>query len=221
MKPTPSNLIRWSGLAAMAAGIIFVGIQPIHPPDILASVTTGTWAIITPVKTGMCLLFLLGITGLYARQVEAAGWPGLAGYLMLSLSWVLQTAFIFIEAFLMPPLATAAPAFVGSFFGIVNGAPGTVSLGALPALYAMVGILYILGGLLVGIATLRARILPRWPAILLVVAAALTPTAALLSHPLDRVLAVPMGLAFAWLGYTLWSEPRAQVSAPGGAEDMY
>ncbi len=34
------NLIRWAGLAAMAAGIIFAGIQPIHPLDVLASVTT-------------------------------------------------------------------------------------------------------------------------------------------------------------------------------------
>jgi hypothetical protein len=28
----------------------------------------------------------------------------------------------------------------------------------------------------------------------------------LLPHPLDRILAVPMGLALVWLGYTLWSE---------------
>jgi hypothetical protein len=41
MKITASNLIRWSGVAAMAAGIIFAGIQPIHLPDVLASVTTS------------------------------------------------------------------------------------------------------------------------------------------------------------------------------------
>ena len=35
MKPTPAKLIRWAGLAAMAAGIYFAGIQPIHPPDVL------------------------------------------------------------------------------------------------------------------------------------------------------------------------------------------
>ena len=32
MKITASRVIRWSGLAAMAAEIIFAGIQPIHPP---------------------------------------------------------------------------------------------------------------------------------------------------------------------------------------------
>src|SRR5215210_8667312 len=74
MKVTASSLIRWSGLAALVAGIIFAGIQPIHPPDVVASVTTGAWAIITPLKTAMCLLFLIGITGIYARQVNEAGW---------------------------------------------------------------------------------------------------------------------------------------------------
>src|SRR5919202_1813495 len=94
------NLIRWTGLAAVVAGIIFAGIQPIHPPDELASVTPPPWAIITAAKTAMCLLFLLGIAGLYARQVEAVGWLGLAGFLLLGLCWAVQTAYVFAEAFI-------------------------------------------------------------------------------------------------------------------------
>jgi Na+/H+ antiporter NhaD/arsenite permease-like protein len=117
MKVTASSLIRWSGLAALVAGLIFAGIQPIHPPDVLSSVTTGEWAIITTLKLAMCLLFLLGIAGIYARQVERAGWLGLAGFLLLTLSWWLQTAFVFAEAYILPQLATAAPQFVESFLG--------------------------------------------------------------------------------------------------------
>jgi hypothetical protein len=41
---------------------------------------------ITPLKTAMCLLFPLGIGGLYARQVKEAGWLGLAGLLLVGLS---------------------------------------------------------------------------------------------------------------------------------------
>ena len=89
MKITAANLIRWAGLSAMVAGIIFAAIQPIHPADVLSSVTTTAWAIITALKTAMCLLVLLGIAGLYARQVEKAGWLGLAGYLLFSLFWAL------------------------------------------------------------------------------------------------------------------------------------
>src|SRR5215213_9321076 len=220
MKITASRLIRWAGLSALAAGIIFAGIQPIHPPDVLSSVATSAWAIITTLKTVMCLLFLIGITGLYARQVERAGWLGLAGFLLLTLSWWLQTAFVFAEAFIMPVLATAAPQFVDSFLGtIAAGRASEVNLGALPAIYSLgVGITYMLGGLLFGIATLRAGILPRWPAGLLAVAAVLTPAAALLPHAIQRLAAIPVGLAIAWLGYALWSERRARASdpAPGG-----
>jgi hypothetical protein len=216
MKITASSLIRWSGLAALVAGIIFAGIQPIHPPDVVASVNTGAWAIITTLKTVMCLLFLIGITGLYARQVEEAGWLGLAGFLLLTLSWWLQTAFVFAEAYVFPPLATTAPKFVDGVLGtLAAGRASEVNLGALPALYNFgVAIPYLLGGLLFGIATLRAGILPRWPAGLLAVAAVLTPAAALLPHAIQRFAAIPVALALAWLGYALWSERRGQAAQP-------
>jgi hypothetical protein len=212
MTITPSSLIRWAGLAAVVAGIIYTGIQPIHPPDELASVNTSAWGIITPLKTLMSFLFLLGLTGLYARQVKESGWLGLVGYLLLSLCWALELAFIFAEAFIIPPLASAAPKFVEGFFGIVNGHPIQMNLGILPALYALVGVLYLLGGLLFGIATFRANILPRWASGLLAVAAVLTPVAVLLPHAIQRFAAVPVGIALAGLGYALWSERREKAS---------
>jgi hypothetical protein len=216
MKITASNLIPWAGLAAVAAGIIFAGIQPIHPPDVLSSVTTTAWAIITPLKTIMSLFFLLGITGLYARQANKAGWLGLAGFLVLSLSWALQTAFVFAEAFILPLLATTAPQFVDSVLGtLARGEASAGNLGALPMIYSLgVGGAYVLGGLLFGIATFRAGILPRWAAGLLAIAAALTPAAALLPHQIQRLGAIPVALALACLGYALWSERREQVSEP-------
>jgi hypothetical protein len=214
MTITAAKLIQWAGLAAMAAGIIFAAIQPIHPPDVLASVTTGAWAIITPVKTAMCLLFLLGLAGLYGRQADKAGWLGLGGFLLFSLSWALNLAFIFAEAFILPRLATTAPAFVEGFLGIFNGRPTGLDLGALAALYGLTGILYMLGGLLFGIATFRAGILPRWAAGLLAVTAVVTPAAALLPHEFQRLAGMPVGFALAWLGYALWAERRAHASAP-------
>jgi hypothetical protein len=62
--------------------------------------------------------------------------------------------------------------------------------------------------MLFGIATVRAGVLPRWPALLLAFAAIITPAAALLPHALQRYAAVPMGIAMIWLGYSLWSEFR-------------
>ena len=208
------NLIRWTGLAAMAAGIIFVVVQPIHPPDVLASVTTTRWVIVHILSTAMCLLGLLGMAGLYARQVEESRWLGLAGFLLLSLFWALQAPFVFVEALILPSLATAAPTFVQGWLAIAGGPAGGMNLGALAGVYTLVGVLYILGGLLFGIATFRAGILSRWAAGLLAVAPLVAPVAALLPGELHRIAAVPMGIALAWLGYALWSERREQATAP-------
>ena len=209
MRITAPMLIRWAGLVAIVGGIIFAGIQPIHPPDVLESVTTTFWAVIVSLKFAMCFLFWIGIMGIYARQVEETGWLGLAGFLLFSFSWFLQTGFVFTELFVLPVLATTAPQFIVSALGVANGAPGEMNIGAFVPTYNGVGITYLLGGLLFGIAIFRARVLPRWPAGLLAVTALVTPAAALLPHAVQRLAAVPMGIALAWLGYSLWSERRA------------
>ena len=217
MKVTTSGLIRWAGLSAMVAGLIFVGIQPIHPLDVLESVTTTQWVIIQSLKTAMCIFGLLGLTGLYARQANEAGWLGLAGYLLFSLFYALTLPFVFAQAFILPPLATTAPAFVESWLGIINPeSPVEMNLGVLPVLYWAAGFAgYMLGGLLFGIATFRAGVLPRWAAGLLAVAGPLGPVAvALLPHALERYVGMPQGLALAWLGYALFSERREQSSDP-------
>ena len=59
-------------------------------------------------------------------------------------------------------------------------APHSVDLGGLPTVWTLTAPIYMLGGLLFGIATFRAGILPRWAGVLLAVGTALAPVAALL-----------------------------------------
>lgn len=209
---TAPNLIRFAGLAAMAAGILFIIIQTIHPTDDLTSVSTARWAIAHYLGVGMCFLGLLGVAGIYARQVEETGWLGLAGYLLLSLFYVLTMAFQFIEALISPVLATEAPKFVDSFLAIIKGSSVEMNLGDLVTVYSLTGVIYLLGGLLFGIATLRAGILSRWAAGLLAFGTILPLIlSSLVHHPYDRIFAVPMGLSLAWLGYSLWSKRREKA----------
>ena len=215
MKITTPKLIRWAGLSAMVAGIIFAGIQPIHPPDVLSSVNTSAFIIITSLKTAMSLFGLFGIAGLYARQVEETGWLGLAGYLLLSIFYAVQMCFSFVEPLILPLLTTVAPTFVESVLGMASGAGGPMNLGALATVYSLVSVLYLLGLLLFGIAMFRARILSRWAAGLLAFSGPLAIImVTLLPHQLERLAAMPMGFALAWLGYALWSERRAPASEP-------
>jgi hypothetical protein len=89
----------------------------------------------------------------------------------------------------------------------------------LPQIYTLlVGITYMLGGGLFGIATFRASVLPRRPAGLFAAVALLTPLAALLPHEIQRLAAVPMGIAVACLGYALLSERReGAIELPCGS----
>lgn len=202
----------------MAAGIIFAGIQPFHPPDVLASVNTSAFIIITALKTLMCLFGLFGVAGLYARQVEESGWLGLVGYLLLTIFYAVQMCYAFTEPFILPLLTTVAPTFVESVMGMASGAGGPMDLGAFAVVYQLVSVLYLFGLLLFGIALYRTRILPRWAAGLLALSGPLALImVALLPHQLERLAAMPMGFALVWLGYALWSErsDHAAQPAPG------
>ena len=79
------------------------------------------------------------------------------------------------------------------------------------------GPIYILGGLLFGIATFRAGILPRWAGILLAVGTVLGPAAILFPPEYQPKVALPVGLALAWLGYALWSGRPALAAQPAPA----
>ena len=212
MKITASKLIRWAGLAAMVAGICYVVVGIFHPPNILSSVTTTQWVIVHVLATAMCFFGILGMAGLYARQAEKSGWLGLAGFVLLSLWFAFILGFSFVEAFILPSLATAVPKFVAGWLGMFTSSASEMNLGVLPTLWLLTAPLYILGGLLFGIATFRAGILPRVPAALLAIAATLTPLAALLPHAQQRYAAIPVAFALAWLGYALFCERRASTA---------
>ena len=201
-----STLFRLAGLAAIVAGISYVIVGVFHPANVLASVTTPAWSIVHIFALALCFFGSFGLTGLYTRQASESGWLGLIGYLMLSLWLAMVMGFTFIEVFVLPILATASPAFVESFVGMFTGSPSTIDLGALPTLWLISSPLYLLGGIVFGIATFRARVFPRWAALLLAVGTAAGPAAILFPPDYVGVVAVPVGVALAWLGWALWSE---------------
>ena len=108
----------------MVAGISFVVVGLLHPPQILSSVTTGTWLIVHLLTIAVSFFGLLGIAGIYARQVEAVGWLGLAGFALFSLWLVLVPGFTFFEALILPLLAVDAPNVAEGFLGIFTGSAG-------------------------------------------------------------------------------------------------
>jgi hypothetical protein len=210
MTITTSNLMRLAGLSALIAGICYVLVGIFHPANVPSSVTTTRWQIVHVLACAMSFFGVLGLAGLYARQAAKTGWLGLVGYILLSLWLVLIMGFSFVEAFILPHVATASPAFVQAWMGMLVGPATKFHLGALPTLWTLSGPILILGGLTFGIATFRAAILPRWAGALLALSTVLAPLAAALPNASQPKIAIPQGLALAWLGYALWSERRAQ-----------
>jgi hypothetical protein len=145
--------------------------------------------------------------------VEETGWLGLAGFLLFTAWMTLVCGFSFVEAFILPALASASPVFVESFLGMLTGTPGTIDLGTLSTIWNISGPMFILGPLLFGIATFRARVLPRWAGALLALNAVLVPLGAMVPPEHQaKIIMIPVGLALAWLGYALFSERREKAS---------
>jgi hypothetical protein len=222
MKPTASNVIRWAGFSAMVAGIMYVLVGLFHTlvshhhagHGGLASVTTDVWVLTHSLTIGVSFFGLLGIAGLYARQVEETGWLGLIGFVLFSLWLVLVPGFTFFEALILPLVATGAPAVAEGFLGIFTGSAGGTPFGTLALVWTLMAPMYILGALLFGIATLRAGVLPRRAAGVFGFGAVSSFAFALLPHDLESLATVPVGIGLAWLGYALLSERRENAAAP-------
>jgi hypothetical protein len=220
MKTFHPNPVRLAGFSALLAGICYVLVGLLHPANVPSSVTTPGWVLVHVLACAMAVFGLLGLPGLYARQAGRIGWLGLVGALLLGLWFALILGFSFVEAFILPQVAAASPAFVSAWMGMLVGPAGTFDLGLLPTVWIATLPLYLLGGLLFGIATFRARILPRVAGVLLAVSTLLAPAAALLPNAAQPKTAIPMGIALAWLGYSLWAERRTALVAPPTREPV-
>lgn len=217
---TPSKLSGAAGVAAIAAGLLYGSIQFVHPAEEVANVTGSTWAIVHYLTVAMGVLGLAGITGIYLRQVKETGLLGLSGFLLLGLFYLTVIANSFVEAFVLPPLAEQAPHIATDILGIFGGAAADGSLGPLEGISTFAFAVYFLGGLTFGIAVFRARILARWAGILLAAGSVSTVLLPLFPHAVGRFAALPVGIALAWLGYSLWASarqpgsPAARTSVP-------
>lgn len=214
MSITTTALTRAAAVAASVAGLAYIVIQFIHPADVIESLATQAWVNVHILSFAEAVLALIGLTGLYLFQARKVGILGLVGYLMFGLFFIVQASFNFAEALIAPLIAVTAPQLAVDFVGLFGRYPAETDLGALAALPLIGLILYAGGAILFGIAILRAHVLSRGAAILLIAAAAVTPLAALLPHSLERMAAVPMGAALIWLGYSLWMNTRTNTARP-------
>ena len=218
MRVTNAKLSRAGAVCAVLSGLLYVVIQFVHPEETVAAVSTGSWAVVALLTVAFAVLGLVGVTGIYLRQTEEAGVLGLIGYLALALFFLLPITFSFAEAMILPLVVDDAPGFVENFNGLFNGEGSDGSLGALESISTVAGVLYLAGGLLFGIAILRAKILWSWAAWFVIAGALVAPLASVVPHEVGRFAAVPFGIGLIGLGLSLWSD-RSEMTTSSEAVD--
>ena len=124
MTVTPTTLTRAAGAAAVVAGLIFIGVQINHPHADVTNVTTTEWAVRNSLKVLMAALVLVGITGMYLRQVRQMGALGLLGYLVFGAGYLLILSTAPVSGYVLPSLADTDPGYVNDVLAAATS--GTV-----------------------------------------------------------------------------------------------
>ena len=221
MTITSTGLTRAAGICAATAGAIFIAVQINHPAMDVASVETTDWLVRNTAKAVMAGLALVGIAGLYLRQVRKVGILGLIGAAVFSLGYLLMFGTEVVAAAVLPSLTESNPAYVSDVVAAAFGGTPVGDIGGMATVLNLAGIGFMLGGVLFGVALFRARVVARGGAALLALATLATMSLAVLPEEFNRPMAVPTGLALIWLGVSLFRNPGhgiAQVTSISAAE---
>lgn len=210
MTITPNFLFRSAAVAAVAAGLLFIGIQLGHPHSDVTAVTSTEWAVRNSAKVVMGALALVGITGMYLRQVKQVGRLGLLGYLVFAAGYLCIIGVTFVSAFVLPPIAETDPGYVNDVLAAATNGAAVGDIGLMQSVLNIMGLTYLGGGILFGIALFRARVLARWAAVLLALASLFTASLAILPDAFFRLLAFSNSIALIGLGVSLWLSTRME-----------
>jgi hypothetical protein len=151
---------------------------------------------------------------MYLRQVKKTGVLGLLGYVLFSVGYLAMMSVEVVGAVVLPSIAGTAPGYVTDILAVATGGHAAGDIGLMQPLISLMGIGYLAGGLIFGIALFRTNVLARWATALLAVGALATASRAVLPHLNERLFAVPTSIALIGLGYSLWRVQRTSAAQP-------
>jgi hypothetical protein len=156
------------------------------------------------------MLFPFGLIGVYLVQADKAGRLGSIGFVLTFFGALMLTAQVVVATWILPVIAMQpdAPKTAFEMFDLAGPLPA-FSLFAYAA-YVPAGI----GLILMGIATMRAGVLPRWAGLLLIIGTVLD-LAVLVGAPAELIVKlgdVVIDAAKIWIVYALWSYKGEMVA---------
>lgn len=218
MTSTLNPFARVAGCSLAAAGLLFVAVQIGHPPLTIELVGTREFVARESAKVVMAALSLAGVATLTVWHGRRLGVLGRVGALVFGAGYLAMLCVQTVAALVLPAIAATSPAYVqGVLLAATGGQPGT-DIGGIQLLLAVSGVGYLLGGLAFGIALFRAGLVARWASALLAVATTSTAAVAVLPESLDRLAAIPTGVALVGIGWSAWRAAAESVAdVPGRA----
>ena len=211
MTITTTVLTRAAGFAAVAGGLLFIAVQIKHPHLDATFTTTTEYMVRETMKILMAVLSLIGITGIYLRQVSQTGVLGLIGYVLFGVGYLAILSVQVVGVFVLPTIADSQPGYVNDVLAVATGGTPTGDVGLFGSL-SQAGIAYIVGGFIFGIALFRAGILARWAAALLAVGGVAILATFVLPELIQRLFAIPVSVALIGLGFSLWRSARTSTT---------
>ena len=222
MNITNKKLFQWSGLALILGGVMGALGQYFHPGDPQGAADAAFIVQYarqsTPVHAALyfaVMLVLLGLPAVYVRQREKTGWAGLAGFLLLFWGWpMVDLVHSVALSTYLPTLVADSPERAITLTAVANESAPWATLEIVGFLLAILGILFF------NITTIRARVLPAWPAWLMLAALVvrviytIIPTLPEVGGSLNGIL---FYLGFAGYGYTLMMDQRTAVQSVAAA----
>jgi hypothetical protein len=194
------NLVRWGGLATLASALLAVlsfvlYLVVVGGSRISEAATSTAFFLPSGAQLLAMVLLLVGLVALFARQAEVFGALGLAGFLLALIGTTMAAGALWSQVFVVPHLAQAAPE-------VADRGAGSVLAG-----YLLSFLLFGVGWLVFGVATLRTRAFPRWAVILLIVGAVIS----ILPLPSRALI---LEIAAGCLGFVLLTEGGAPAGQP-------
>lgn len=217
MSITPTALFRTAGVAAVASGVLFIAVQINHPVLTAGFATTTEYVLRESAKIVMAFCGLVGITGMYLRQVRQTGVVGLLGYLLFATGFLTILSVQVIGVAVIPRVAAISPDYVDDVLAALGGGSASGDIGALSVVNSIGGLAYLLGGLVFGFALFRANVLARWASVILAAGTVATFVLPFLPDFNDRLLAIPTGIAMIGLGYSLVTRAHDPAAAVGAS----
>ena len=214
MSITTTKLTRAAGLSAVVGGLLFIAVQIKHPLLDATFTTTTEYAVREALKIFMAVFSLIGITGIYLRQVRQTGVLGLIGYVVLGVGYLAIFSVQVVAVLVLPTLAASEPGFVNDVLAVAASSTPSSDIGPLQILIQGGGFAYVVGGIIFGIVLFRAKVLARCAAMLLSVGAVAILTTSWLPELTQRLFAIPVSVALIGLGFSLWREQRTQNTRP-------